>query len=124
MGIHKPLPKTFSGKLFVLINGGSFSNSGIFCSVLKEHKRAYFIGEETGGSEFVICGAARSLSLPNTGIQALLPQLQFQIKAYEKDSLHGVKPDLTIVPEIEDLIEGRDVVLEQSIQMISANESK
>jgi hypothetical protein len=43
----------FKGKIYVLINGGSFSASSIISSNLKGSKRATFVGEETGGALMV-----------------------------------------------------------------------
>ena len=45
-----PKPNNFKGKVYVLINGGSFSASSIISSNLKSTKRAIFVGEETGGA--------------------------------------------------------------------------
>ncbi|MEN0050815.1 MAG: S41 family peptidase, partial [Bacteroidota bacterium] len=118
MGWHKVRKERFKGRLFVLINGGSFSNTGIFCSVLKKYNRAIFIGEETGGSEFVICGSPKTVVLPNTKVQVDIPRLQFLIKAYKLNELSGVKPNHEIKPTIQDLINEKDVVKEFAIQLI------
>ena len=42
-----PKPNNFIGKIYVLINGGSFSASSIISSNLKSNQRAFFVGEET-----------------------------------------------------------------------------
>jgi len=118
MGEHKPLSKTFNGKVFVLINGGSFSNTAIFSSVLRKHKRAIFVGEETGGSEYIICGHTKNVELPNTGITIEMPTLQYLIKDYNERELTGILPDFEIKPTIKNLLNGRDPVLEFTLQMI------
>lgn len=118
-GIHQPMHTSFQGNVYVLINGGSFSNSGIFCSVLRKHIRASFVGEETGGSEFVICGSPKIIKLPNTGIQIELPRLQFVIKSNEEDELHSVVPDYYIKPKIEYIIEQKDKDLEFTLELIN-----
>lgn len=123
MGIHKPLATTFKGKVYVLTNGGSFSNSGIFCSVLKKYKRAVFVGEETGGSEFVICGNPKTIQLLNTGITIESPRLQFLIKSSRNGEMHGVRPDFEIKPTIQNLIEGKDGVIEYIMKLIKENKS-
>ena len=41
---------SFNGKIYTLINGGSFSASCILSSNLKGTKRSVFVGEETGGA--------------------------------------------------------------------------
>jgi len=118
MGWHQPKKENFNGNLVVLINGGSFSNTGIFCSVLRKHNRAIFIGAETGGSEFVICSSPKTLTLPNTKIQAVIPRLQFLIKGHNKSELSGIKPDHIIKPTIESLTKGKDIEKEFAIQLI------
>ena len=42
----------FLGKVFVLIDGGTFSTAADFCAVTHHLKRATFIGEETGGGYY------------------------------------------------------------------------
>ncbi len=122
-GTHQPMSKTFKGNIYVLINGGSFSNTGIFGSVLRKHKKATFIGRETGGSEFVICGSPKTIKLPNTGILVELPRLQFMIKSKKVDQYHGIIPDHYIQPNVNSIIEDKDEDLEFTFELIN-NSSK
>jgi hypothetical protein len=66
---NKIRKEIYTGKVYVLTNGGSFSNSGLFASTLKRNNRALFIGEETGGSIYSLNANAKSLTLPTTQIQ-------------------------------------------------------
>ncbi len=118
IGIHKPRPKPFKGKLFILINGGSFSNTGIFCSVLQKYNRAIFIGEETGGSEFQICSKPKGILLPNTKIRVEIPTLQFVIKETSNGVLHGIKPHHEIKPTINSLLAETDVAKAFTLELI------
>ncbi len=117
-GTHQPMSKPFNGNIYVLINGGSFSNTGIFCSVLRKHNRATFIGEATGGNEFVICGSPKSIILPNTGIQVELPTLQFRIKSYEQGQATSIIPDYYVEPKIEYIINQIDKDLKFALGLI------
>ncbi|MEL6732641.1 MAG: S41 family peptidase [Bacteroidota bacterium] len=117
-GVHQPMGNTFKGNVYVLINGGSFSNTGIFCSVLRKYKRAIFIGEETGGSEFVICGHTKDFILPQTGIQVIVPRLQFRIKSQGEGAYHGVIPDYFIQPDIDDILNHTDKDLTFALKLI------
>jgi C-terminal processing protease CtpA/Prc len=56
VGVHAPSENHFDGRLYVLIDGGSFSASADFSATVDVYKRATFIGEETGGA--AACGAA------------------------------------------------------------------
>src|SRR5262249_38532706 len=61
----------FMRKVFVLIDGGTFSTAADFCAVTHHLKRATFIGEETGGGDFGknsgMSGDATLAELKNTG---------------------------------------------------------
>lgn len=121
LGLHKSLSNTFGGRIFVLIDGGSFSNSGIFASVLKKYDRAIFIGEETGGSEFILASNPKKLKLTNSGIIIDLPRLQYLIKSHKNEILHGVIPNYEIKPSIENLIAKEDVIMLFARELITAN---
>ncbi len=108
LGIHKPKSKTFDGDLYVLINGGSFSNTSIFSSVLKKHNRATFIGTETGGSEYVLAAYTKNIVLPNSKIQVEIPTKQFLIKDYSIKELSGVKADHPIELNLSSIIDKKD----------------
>src|SRR5690606_38763211 len=45
-----PASNAFHGALYVLVDGGCFSTTGHFVSLLRYHGIGRFIGEETGGS--------------------------------------------------------------------------
>lgn len=117
-GNISPIAHRFKGALAVLIDGGSFSNSAIFCSVLQENKRAIFIGEETGGSATLLAGGAKKVWLPHTKIEVQIPTLQYNIN---NKTLHkgGVVPDVKIKPTIEELVACEDPALEMAIEKIS-----
>jgi len=58
----QPFDNRFSGYIYALIDGGCFSTTGHFCSLLKYHNLATFIGGETGGS-YICNGAYKEYSL-------------------------------------------------------------
>lgn len=115
LGIHQPKDLAFSGAIFVLINGGSFSNSGIVAACLKRNQRAKFIGEETGGSSKVLAGYIKNHTLKNTGIQVQIPTKQFMLDEAMPLSGRGVFPDYPIVSNVGD----DDAVLQYAIHLIT-----
>lgn len=117
-GLQKSKKSVFNGEVFVLINGGSFSNSGIFASALKRANRAVFIGEETGGSEFILSSDAVMVTLPNTGVRVAIPELQYLVKAHAPNDLHGIRPDYEVKPNIHDLINKVDTVMTFTLNLI------
>lgn len=106
---HKVSKNAFKGKVYVLINGGSFSASSIISSNLKGSKRARFVGQETGGAyNGTVAGFTPRIKLPNTDIEIRIG-LMF-IAPHFKTSLEGrgIFPDREIIPTIEDRIREND----------------
>lgn len=124
LGLHKPTTHAFKGKLYVLINGGSFSNSGIVASCLKALHRAIFVGEETGGNPNMIAGFIKNIELPNTKIRVQIPTKQFVITE-QTNNRHGLLPDDEVLPQLTDILAGKDTALQYTIdQILAGNKSK
>jgi C-terminal processing protease CtpA/Prc len=122
LGLQQPQQPHFAGKVFALMNGGSFSASTEFLSTLHFHKRATFIGEETGGSYYGNTSGARvNLELPNSKLK-----LQFGLMAYyqavgdDKHPDRGVLPDYPITHTIKDLMAGKDKEMELALSLARA----
>ena len=117
-----PKKNLFSGKVFLLINGGSFSNSGIISSVLETNNRAIIIGDEAGGSKTVLTSSfsvKTATTLPNTKIVCDKPDYRTVIRDLELNDGHGVFPTHQVIPTIDDIITNKDVVLEKAILLIN-----
>lgn len=99
----------FKGKVYVLINGGSFSASSIISSNLKGSKRAFFVGEETGGAyNGTIAGFMPRVKLPNTDLKIRIG-LMFIAPHYKTaPEGRGIFPDMEIIPSLEDRIKEND----------------
>lgn len=109
----------FSGDLYILTDGGCFSTTGHFCSILKYHKRGIFIGEETGGS-WACNDASQEHSLPNTGIIINVPRATYATAVSGLEKGWGIRPDYPVSKTIDDLINGRDTALQTAIDLIVA----
>lgn len=121
--LFQPLPPhelNFSGNVFVLIDGGCFSATGHFCSLVKYHNLATFIGEETGGS-FYCNDNSTLVTLSNSGIRVNIPRTTFQTSVTGFTWGRGIFPDITIRPTLADYIGGIDRVLEETLAMIRNN---
>ena len=106
-----------------MVNGGSFSCSGIFSQTIKRYKRGKIYGEETGGSAYTIVGAPnKEFVLPHTQFQVTIPQHQFIIQEYEGKEKTGVIPDVLITPRLSDVLEGVDAVLGSVLEEIRSSE--
>jgi hypothetical protein len=99
----------FDGKIFVLINGGSFSASSILSSNLKGTKRAYFVGEETGGTyNGTVAGIMPFFTLPHSKVKVRFG-LQLIAPTQKTEELgRGIFPDYEIIPTLNDRINGLD----------------
>ena len=119
LGMHDPKSNSFKGPVYVLINGGSFSNSGIVSSCLQNNGRAIFIGQETGGNPHVIAGFIKDISLPNTKIKIQIPTKQFIITDKLKNTGKGIMPTHIITPTLKDMLEGMDTELNFTVDLIN-----
>jgi hypothetical protein len=120
-GIINPKETVFTGKIYVLINGVSFSNSGIVSSCLQKNNRAIFIGEETGGNRVTLNGNIKSGVLPNTKINYQIPSLVYLLRTDIENNGHGVMPDYQIQYSIDDIINSRDKAKEFVLNLIQKN---
>jgi hypothetical protein len=112
----------FKGKLVVLINGGSFSNTAIICSRLKFYQRAVFVGDESGGNNTIISGDADAFVLPNTKINFSLSTTSYSILKDAATAGHGVIPDYPVAATIKDIIENKDVVKDYAIGLVTSQQ--
>ena len=104
---------TFTGNIYVLINGGCFSTTSEFLSVLHYNTNAIFIGEESGGGYYGNCsGPTPDVILPNSKVRIELPLMKYSmaVKGY-KFFDRGVIPNYTIIPSIIEIITNSDVEL-------------
>ena len=122
IGKQKPSLPTFTGNIYVLINGGCFSTTSEFLSLLHFHNKAVFIGEESGGGYYGnSSGPTPDLKLPNSKVRVEIPLMKYAMAV--KDYLYtdrGLIPNHTIIPTIKDKLENRDVELEFTKDLIKS----
>jgi len=109
-GIQQPGKPHFGGKVFILINGGSFSTTCEFTSTVHFHKRATFIGEEAGGGYYGnTSGYGTSVTLPNSKLVLNLPfQTYYLAVSGYKAADRSVMPDYPVHYTIRELLAGED----------------
>jgi hypothetical protein len=118
-GIQQPSQPTFTGKVYILINGNSFSTTSEFLSHAHAHKRATFIGEESGGGYYGnTSGPGALLTLPNTRLQAYVPLMTYYMAVRDyKAASHGVVPDYPVPYTIDELLAGKDKELALALEL-------
>jgi hypothetical protein len=123
-GEQQPSQPTFAGTVLILINGGSFSTTSEFLSQAHFHKRATFIGEESGGGYYGnSSGAMPTVTLPNTKVMVRVPLVTYYmaVSGY-KDASRGVIPDHPVRYSIEELLAGTDKELAAALELARKQE--
>lgn len=113
----------FTGNIYVLVNGKTYSAGSELARYLKEYAQALMIGEETGTRyEGFVAGSKQYITLPNSNVKIGIPRYQFVFPKSEKQptSNRGLIPDMQIVYDFADLVEGKDLCYQQAMQFISA----
>ncbi len=96
---RKPKVNNYKGKIYVLINGMSFSASSIISTHLKETKRAVFVGEETGGAyNGTVSGLTAKITLKNSKVTLLTGLMNMKTPYTATPDGYGVIPDVHIIP--------------------------
>lgn len=114
-----PEADAFKGKLIVLINGGSFSNTAIVASYLQYTRGAIIIGEESGGNRTVISGMAEEFILPASRLRVYISTKNYNIRNGINDG-RGVTPQITIEPSIGQILNKQDALKKMALSLLSA----
>ena len=119
LGLQQPRQPHFAGKVFALMNGGSFSTTCEFLSMLPLHKRGMLIGEEAAGGYYgCTCGFRVTLTLPTSNIQVPLGIVTYYYASADyKHAGRGMIPDYPVTHTITDLLAGRDRDMELALSL-------
>lgn len=110
---QEPQSNYFNGKIYVVINGNSFSASSILSTQLKANNLATFVGEETGGAyNGTVAGLYKVYELPNSLIRVRMGLMQVDAPFKITPDGYGIKPDVYIVPTQDDRLNQIDPELE------------
>ncbi|HSF52260.1 MAG TPA: S41 family peptidase, partial [Algoriphagus sp.] len=118
---EKPYKNAFKGNLIILIDGQSFSVTTEFASRVKSDRRATFVGEETsGGAEVNSSGFFTILTLPHSKIDLGVPRMGFHMADLDPtmDKNRGILPDVKVIATAEDMLAGRDAVMERALELV------
>jgi len=114
-----PNPNSFKGEVYILMDGFCFSSTPHFLALAKFHKIGTLIGTEAGGT-YTCNDNSQTFELPHTKLSLRVARNTFQVavNGFPKDK--GVMPDITISPSLEDLINGKDRVVEFTMEKIDS----
>jgi C-terminal processing protease CtpA/Prc len=111
--MQKPNPLNFKGKVYVLINGGSFSASCIISAHLKTLKNVTFVGEETGGgANQTTAGRMPTFEMPNSKLNFSVLLMDIRPKNQTEIFGRGIMPDIPINYTINDVRNNTDSQME------------
>ncbi len=119
LGLQQPSLPTFRGRVFILINGGCFSTTSEFLTQAHAHRRATFIGEESGGGYFGnTSGGQMVLTLPHTKVRLVVPLATYYLSTQGPHAPdRGVSPDHAVQRTIADYVTGRDPEWELALML-------
>ncbi|MEM6671366.1 MAG: sulfatase-like hydrolase/transferase, partial [Planctomycetota bacterium] len=120
-----PSPPTFTGELFVLIDGGTFSTAADVATVLHHSGRATFVGIESGGGyDGNTSGVNSRLVLPESGIYVNVPRWMYTTanEGHERFG-RGVPVDHRVERTWESVRDGVDLHLEK-VRSLRAGEEQ
>ncbi|MCC7502982.1 MAG: hypothetical protein IT229_10660 [Flavobacteriales bacterium] len=116
-GTTGPVAVPYAGTLYTLMDGGSFSATGMVLAQLEMQGRGALIGEEAGGGRTVLSGSARTTRLTHTRIACTVSRKTWQLLPRADDG-HGVRPTHSVAGTVSDHLRGRDAAMEESMRLI------
>jgi C-terminal processing protease CtpA/Prc len=120
LGLQQPQSPRFTGKVAILVDGLSFSATGETTSLFHHHRKAVFFGEECGAGYYGnTSGFVVVVKLPHTGLRVGIPLVLYTmtVDGYPRD--RGIVPDFPVAPTIDDLLSGRDPVMERALSCLA-----
>lgn len=110
----------YRNRLFVLMDGGSYSATTFTISLLRNLDRGIFVGTPPGGANWgSFAGQFYSAKLPNSDIRVRLPLMKL-VHSTEglKHSDFFVQPDFYVEQSFEDFLQRKDTPVEFIKQLI------
>ena len=118
----EPIKPYLNVPIILLVDVACFSSNEYFIGGLKDNKRAYLIGETTGGGS----GNPKKFVIPYKNSEFELFVSTWKYYRPNKILLEGkgIKPHLIVRPKLQDLITKRDRVLEVAIKKAETSIAK
>jgi C-terminal processing protease CtpA/Prc len=121
----KPKEKNhYTGNVYVLTNGLTFSASSLFCNAVKGQEGVTLLGENTGGGWHGNSGIMiPDITLPNTKLRVRLPMFRLVQYQHVPKTGTGVIPDIFIGPTVETTVKDIDRKMEFVKELIKQKRS-
>ena len=109
----------FDKKIYVLINGGTFSASCMVAAYLNQTNKAVFIGAETSRArEGCTAGITPYYILPNTKIKIRVPAFRIIHDINTRPTGRGILPDYEVIYDIESILQRKDLEITKVKELI------
>lgn len=113
----------FTGDLYVLTSGATFSSGNWFAVILKDNGLATVIGEPTGNQPSSY-GDILTFALPHSGYNFSVSFKQFTRPDPRLNDKTFLAPDIPVYTSRQDIIDGRDAQLEKLKELVAAANQK
>ncbi|MDR1897977.1 MAG: hypothetical protein LBR10_14425 [Prevotellaceae bacterium] len=113
----KPIKYKYTGKVYLLTNGMSYSASILFTDLFKSRKLGLLAGESPGGYSNVSSGNVVEIQLPYSKFMSLTVPVGIETRGKNE----YIEPDIPIEPTFEEWLHGKHDSLQKLIAMILAN---
>ncbi|MCP9769111.1 hypothetical protein EGI22_14425 [Lacihabitans sp. LS3-19] len=110
----------YDKKIYVLMDGGSYSATTFTIGLWKDMQRATFIGSRPGGANWgSFAGQWYSTKLPNSKVKVRIPLMKI-VHAHENHVTKSffVEPDFYVEQDFEDFIKRKDTPLDFTLNLI------
>lgn len=125
VGTMPPEAPRFTGRTAIIVDGASFSTTGETTSLFHFHKKAVFVGEECGAGYYGnTSGAMQVLTLPRSGLRVAVPLVRYTLAVEGYPPNRGILPEVAVSPTIDDLLAGRDVVMEKALAALNGPDGR
>lgn len=118
--LSQPYPlkaKRFTGDLYLLTDGMCFSTTTHMLSVMKVNNVGTIIGEEAGGT-YTCNDSGKWFELKHSGLKLRMARQSFKTIASTLPRDRGVMPDHPVRVNGQDVLSGKDAVMEYTLRMI------
>ena len=115
----------FSGRVYILTGGNSFSATTLFVQAVKGQKNITVIGEETGGGAYGNSAwEIPDVTLPHTGVRFRLPLFRMVMNKEIPNDGRGILPDVYVGSTVESVRRNIDNKMQVAVQLIQENRRK
>lgn len=110
----------FLGKVYVLIDGKNTSTSGHFLAMVKKHKMATLIGEESGAGYYSMANVKGFLGT-NTNVAYWIARTYYNVTADDFPKNKGILPEHYVYKTKKSILEQKDPQITYALQLIETN---